>query len=91
MGRWPEVADLLLAYHGTLVAYGCTELAFQSDAALFAGAPPPLHKDPFDRGLIAQATHHGLALVTQDELIHRYVGEVAGFVARWNLGYVLTD
>jgi PIN domain nuclease of toxin-antitoxin system len=86
MGKWAEVAELLRDYHRTLIAYGCAELAFQSDAALLAGNLPPLHKDPFDRGLIAQATHHGLALVTQDELIHRYVGEVEGFMALWNPG-----
>jgi PIN domain nuclease of toxin-antitoxin system len=83
MGRWPEVADLLRDYHGTLIAYGCNELVFQTDAALIAATLPPLHKDPFDRGLIAQATHHGLTLVSQDALIHNYVGEVQGFVALW--------
>jgi PIN domain nuclease of toxin-antitoxin system len=31
-----------------------------------------IHKDPFDRMLIAQAIAEGLALVTSDEQIHRY-------------------
>ena len=65
-GRWPEVAALLEDYHATLVAYGCTELSFTGEAALRAGRLPALHKDPFDRGLIAQALTHGLTLVSED-------------------------
>ena len=33
---------------------------------------PPIHKDPFDRLLIAQANQHRLHLVTQDETIKQY-------------------
>ena len=33
---------------------------------------PPIHKDPFDRMLIAQATAEGLALVTTDGEMLRY-------------------
>lgn len=35
-------------------------------------ALPMLHKDPFDRLLIAQARHEGLTIVTSDELIRKY-------------------
>jgi PIN domain nuclease of toxin-antitoxin system len=34
-----------------------------------------IHNDPFDRGLIAQATLEGLALVTSDRQIPRYASE----------------
>jgi PIN domain nuclease of toxin-antitoxin system len=33
---------------------------------------PPIHKDPFDRALIAQATVEDLTLVTTDAVIPRY-------------------
>ena len=33
---------------------------------------PPVHQDPFDRALIAQATVEELALVTTDREIPRY-------------------
>ena len=33
---------------------------------------PPLHGDPFDRLLIAQALVEGLLLVTSDQAIQRY-------------------
>jgi PIN domain nuclease of toxin-antitoxin system len=37
-----------------------------------AGALPELHKDPFDRMLIAQAQSEGLVIVTNDEKIIQY-------------------
>ena len=37
-----------------------------------AGALPPLHRDPFDRMLIAQAQAEGLELVTADERLAPY-------------------
>ena len=36
---------------------------------------PPIHKDPFDRMLIAQATVEGLALVSSDRNIARYASK----------------
>ena len=33
---------------------------------------PPLHRDPFDRILIAQAIHHGLTLVSVDPAVRAY-------------------
>lgn len=33
---------------------------------------PPIHKDPFDRILMAQAVAHGLIFVTQDQAIQKY-------------------
>lgn len=35
----------------------------------------PIHKDPFDRMLIAQATVEGLALISSDEEIARYASK----------------
>jgi PIN domain nuclease of toxin-antitoxin system len=40
--------------------------------ALAVQALPDLHRDPFDRLLIAQARHEGLTLVTRDPQIARY-------------------
>lgn len=37
-----------------------------------AGKLPPLHHDPFDRMLIAQAQAEGLILITSDHLIGQY-------------------
>jgi PIN domain nuclease of toxin-antitoxin system len=46
---------------------GARELAIQSAHAVLAAELPPLHRDPFDRILIAQAQSEQLTLVTADE------------------------
>jgi len=43
---------------------------------LRVAALPPIHKDPFDRLLIAQAQAENLALVTRDPEIRRYTVQV---------------
>ena len=40
--------------------------------ALAVGELPPIHQDPFDRVLVAQAKVEGLTLVTRDEDIQKY-------------------
>lgn len=55
-----------------LAAEGFRELAFTVEHAVLAGALPPVHRDPFDRGLVAQARAEGLTLVTADVVLSRY-------------------
>lgn len=59
-----------------LIDNGWRELAISSEHAVATLDLPPLHKDPFDRMLIAQAGVEGLALVTSDDLVARYPGDV---------------
>ena len=40
------------------------------------GDLPPIHKDPFDRILIAQALVEGVSLLTADETVARYPGAI---------------
>ena len=44
--------------------------------AVAAGELPPIHKDPFDRVLIAQAMVEGITLLTVDATIARYPGPI---------------
>jgi len=37
---------------------------------------PPLHKDPFDRLLIAQAISEGVLLLTADPQVAKYSGPI---------------
>ena len=37
---------------------------------------PPIHKDPFDRILVAQATVEGITLLTSDVLVAKYPGPI---------------
>ncbi len=53
-----------------------TELPVTSDHALGVQNLPLLHKDPFDRLLIAQAVVEGVTLLTSDRLVAQYPGSV---------------
>jgi PIN domain nuclease of toxin-antitoxin system len=55
-----------------LVMNGYGELALTSDHALAVEGLPALHRDPFDRILIAQARVEGMRLVTADSQIAQY-------------------
>jgi PIN domain nuclease of toxin-antitoxin system len=59
-----------------LVANGWHELAISGDHALATLGLPPIHKDPFDRMLIAQAHAEGVILVTSDDIVARYPGQI---------------
>ncbi len=47
-------------------------LAVEMSHALRAAVLPPIHRDPFDRMLIAQAQVEGIPLLTADPAITRY-------------------
>ncbi|MEA3546215.1 MAG: type II toxin-antitoxin system VapC family toxin [Thermodesulfobacteriota bacterium] len=53
-----------------------TPLPINYDHAELAGKLPDIHRDPFDRMLIAQAITEKLTLVTRDEWIARYDVEI---------------
>lgn len=52
------------------------ELPLTSDHALAVQGLPPIHKDPIDRLLIAQATVEGILLLTADRQIAKYPGPI---------------
>lgn len=57
---------------------GFAPLPIHIGHAIRAGALPALHRDPFDRMLVAQAQIEGMTIVTRDENIARYdVGTLA--------------
>lgn len=51
---------------------GLDPLPLDEDAAAHTHLLPDLHRDPFDRGLIAQAILGGLTIATPDPLITAY-------------------
>lgn len=57
-----------------LLEDGYIELPISGEHVLAAGALPPIHKDPFDRLLIAQSTIEGIVLLTADKGIATYPG-----------------
>jgi len=52
------------------------ELPITSIHALAAADLPPIHKDPFDRMLLAQAKASGITLLTSDGALRGYPGPV---------------
>lgn len=59
-----------------LLDNGYSELAITAAHALAIEALPLLHKDPFDRMLVAQATVEGILLVTSDPVVAQYPGPI---------------
>jgi len=59
-----------------LLDNGYTELPVTSRQAVNIDALPLLHKDPFDRLLLAQAISEGIILLTADAQLAQYPGPV---------------
>ena len=71
LGRPDFRVDPAVLYKG-LCDNGYTELAITNQHVLLIAELPPLHKDPFDRILIAQAKAEGAALLSSDKSVSRY-------------------
>jgi PIN domain nuclease of toxin-antitoxin system len=59
-----------------LLDHGYAELDITSEHAFHVETLPLIHKDPFDRMLVAQALAEGLTLLTGDATIARYGGAI---------------
>ena len=75
LGRADFHVDPRLLRRG-LLDNGYGELSMTSDHAVAIDGLPPLHRDPFDRILIAQATVEGILLLTADSQVSQYPGPV---------------
>ncbi|MFD2190947.1 type II toxin-antitoxin system VapC family toxin [Pistricoccus aurantiacus] len=59
-----------------LIENGYRELSITSQHTLAVAHLPSIHKDPFDRILVAQAESEGFLLLTKDDLIAQYPGPI---------------
>lgn len=75
LGRSDFKVDLRLLRRG-LIDNGYGELAVTSAHAVAVDSLPPIHKDPFDRILVAQAIVEGIVLPTADSVVSQYSGSV---------------
>jgi PIN domain nuclease of toxin-antitoxin system len=75
LGREDFRANARLLRRG-LLDNGYEELFIKSEHALAIEALPPIHGDPFDRMLVAQATIEGIELLTADQVVARYPGPI---------------
>ena len=69
------------ALHSGLLSAGYQEIPVTGLHTLAIPTLPRLHKDPFDRILLAQSICEGVPFLTSDELISKYPGSVI-FVPR---------
>jgi PIN domain nuclease of toxin-antitoxin system len=70
-----DVGDPRIWWQEALEQLAATPLILRPHHVAAMFALPPIHKDPFDRMLIAQATVEGLALVSADAEIRRYASK----------------
>ena len=63
-------------FAGAFSKNGYTELTMTGAHAVALSSLPAIHKNPFDRMLVAQATFEGLTRVTSDPTIAKYPGPV---------------
>ncbi len=75
LGRADFQVDARVLRRG-LLDNGYQELAITSAHAVSIDSLPSIHKDPFDRILVAQATVEGITLLTADALVAQYPGPI---------------
>jgi PIN domain nuclease of toxin-antitoxin system len=75
MGREDFKIDARVLRRG-LLDNGYGELAIGSEHVVAIDNLPLVHKDPFDRVLVAQAQAEGITLLTADPVVARYPGPV---------------
>ena len=75
LGRADFKIDPRLLRRG-LLDNGYSELPVTSAHAVAVFSLPPLHMDPFDRILIAQASVEVITLLTADAILPRYPGPI---------------
>ena len=75
LGRDDFKVDVRVFRRG-LLDNGYLELSISSAHAVFLTSLPALHKDPFDRMLVAQATAEGITLLTSDSVVASYPGPI---------------
>ncbi len=64
------------ALRSGLLDNGWRELVVNSEHGVAVLDLPPIHNDPFDRMLLAQAKVEGLTLLTSDKIVASYPGNV---------------
>jgi PIN domain nuclease of toxin-antitoxin system len=64
------------AFHAALPATGLVELPIRGVHAIAVTRLPEVHRDPFDRLLVAQSVTEPLVLVTNDEILGGYPAAV---------------
>ncbi|WP_349236312.1 type II toxin-antitoxin system VapC family toxin [Bosea sp. AAP35] len=74
--RRSDFAVNLRRLRRNLIDSNYLELKAESEHVLALSDLPAIHKDPFDRLLVAQAMAEGMTLLTSDAVLARYPGPI---------------
>ena len=72
IGKLPEAGRLAADVAGFVSEQGFIELPVTIRHGQLAGSLPGIHKDPFDRILVAQAILADMQIVSRDEILSAY-------------------
>jgi PIN domain nuclease of toxin-antitoxin system len=72
LGKLPPLPTVAGSSGGWLQAEACVPLVLTWQDAEAANSLPPIHKDPLDRMLVAQALHHRMTVITEEGLFEAY-------------------
>ncbi len=63
-------------FRRNLLDNGYVELSILSEHVVAIDGLPPIHRDPFDRILVAQSIVEGITLLTADDVLAQYPGPI---------------
>ena len=72
LGKLPTAIELASDFSGYIEQEGMQTLSISVEHAIRAGLLAGIHKDPFDRMLIAQAQAENVPLISNEELLDSY-------------------
>jgi PIN domain nuclease of toxin-antitoxin system len=72
LGKLADPTNAIPRFPAILAERGMTDLPISTAHAVEAASLPALHRDPFDRMLVAQSRLEGLSIVTNDPLLREY-------------------
>jgi len=71
-GKLRKAADLVSNFSGRMEREGFQLLPISAEHGIRAGLLPGLHKDPFDRMLIAQAQAEDIPIISNETIFDTY-------------------
>jgi PIN domain nuclease of toxin-antitoxin system len=72
LGKLPQAAPIVADIATAIADEGFLDLPISVQHGQASGALPPIHRDPFDRMLAAQALTESMALVSNDRVFDAY-------------------
>jgi len=72
LGKFHKVADLVSDFSGRIDREGFQLLSISPEHGIRAGLLPGIHKDPFDRMLIAQSQAENVPIISNETVFDAY-------------------